>query len=94
MSEAQARRYSPLRSTPHKTTVESHLDVFTRITTRDVTAERCGAAALDGGHDLQLPDTDMTPVCFTESGAMVAEDIRDLQRWPGHGPDRLVGRFA
>ena len=39
------------------------------------------------------PMVDMTPVGFTESGAMVAEDIRDLQRWPGHGPSRLAGLF-
>ncbi len=54
------------------------------VATRDVTAERRGAAALDGGHDLQLSDTDMTPIRFTPHGAMVAEDIRDLQRWPSH----------
>ena len=57
-----------------------NLGTFTRITAGDVPAKRSGAAALDGGHHLELSDANVAPVCFTESGAVVAEDIRDLQR--------------
>ncbi len=84
---------SPLRSTPHKTTIVRNLGTLTRVTAGDVPTERRGAAALDGGHDLHLSDTDMAPIRFTPNGAVVAEDIRDLQRWPGHRPGRLVGLF-
>ena len=76
---------------PIPTAVESHLDVLATLAARDVPAKGCGAAALDGGHDLQLSDTDMTPIRFTPRGAMVAEDIRDLQRLASHdGLNRLA----
>ncbi len=69
---------------PITTTIIRNLSTLTRVTAGDVPTERRGAAALDGRHDLQLPDTNVAPIRFTESGAMVAEDIRDLQRWPRH----------
>jgi len=49
------------------------------LATRNMPAERRRAAALDGTHDLQLLQADMTAVGFTPSGTVVAEDIRDLQ---------------
>src|SRR5262249_10342328 len=45
----------------------------------DVPAERCCAAALDCTHHLHLLEADVAAVGFTPSGAVVAEDIRDLQ---------------
>jgi len=51
---------------------------------RDMATKRRGAAALDGAHHLELAETDMAGVGGTPRGPVVAEDIRDLQGWPGH----------
>ena len=51
---------------------------------------RC-PAALDGAHHLHLVETDTAAVGLTPSGTVIAEDIRDLQRWPGHALGRLSG---
>jgi hypothetical protein len=48
------------------------------------------AAAFDGGHDLELAQTQVTGVRLTPSGALGPEDIRDLQG-PGHGPAQSGG---
>ena len=48
------------------------------LTTRNMTAERCGTATLDGTHHLQLIKTDMTAIGLTPWAAMVTEDIRNL----------------
>jgi hypothetical protein len=47
---------------------------------RDMAAERRGAATLDGRHHLHLVEADVTGVGATPSRSVVAEDIRDLQR--------------
>src|SRR5436189_6335672 len=57
----------------------------TVLATRDMTSECCRAAALDRTHHLHLVEADMPRVSQTPSGAVVAEDIRDLQRRPGVG---------
>jgi hypothetical protein len=44
-----------------------------------VAAESRRAAALDGAHHLQLAEADVTAVGLTPRGAVVAEDIRNLQ---------------
>jgi len=49
------------------------------LAARDVPAERCCAAALDRTHHLHLLQADMAAVDFTPSGAVVAENVRDLQ---------------
>src|SRR5450759_4133823 len=46
--------------------------------------ERCRTAALDRTHDLHLAEADMAGIGFAPRCPMVAEDIRDLQRWTGH----------
>ena len=51
----------------------------------DMAAERRRAATLDRRHDLQLVEADMAGVGLTPCRSVVAEDIRDLQRWTGHG---------
>ena len=53
-------------------------------------AERGGAAALDRTHHLQLAEADMAAIGLAPCGAVIAEDISDLQRWPDH--DDLTGR--
>src|SRR5215831_2949051 len=61
----------------------------------NVAAERRRAAALDRSHDLQLLEADMAAVGLTPSGAVVAEDLRDLQTWPSHaGALRRLGTAA
>ena len=44
-------------------------------------------------HDLHLVETDMAGIGAAPSQAMVAEDIRDLQRWTGHDRRRLRRRL-
>jgi hypothetical protein len=59
--------------------------VSAALAARDMTAERRGAAALDRTHDLQLVEADVSGIGATPRRPMVAEDIRDLQHWTGHG---------
>tara|TARA_R110000823_G_scaffold286742_1_gene405065 strand:- start:977 stop:1174 length:198 start_codon:yes stop_codon:yes gene_type:complete len=47
--------------------------------TRNMTAERRCAAALNRTHDLELVQVDVPSVCRTPGSTMVTEDIRDLQ---------------
>ena len=60
------------------------------LTARDVAAEGCRAEALDGAHNLELGQAQVATVGLTTSGAVVAEDIRNLQLWPGHESRRLM----
>ena len=52
-------------------------------------AEGRRAAALDGTHHLELVEADVTAVGMTPCGPVAAQDVRDLQSWPGH-----VGRLC
>jgi hypothetical protein len=52
---------------------------------RDVAAEVRRPAALDRAHYLELVVTEVALHGLTPSGAVIAEDVRDLQGWPGHG---------
>ena len=61
---------------------------------RNVPSERRRAAALDGRHHLQLPEAHVAAIGLTPSGAVVAEDIRNLQSWTGHEGRRLLGRLV
>src|SRR5262245_53768799 len=54
------------------------------VAARDMSAERRRAAALDGRHCLHLAKADVTRISKTPSGAMIAEDVRDLQSWTCH----------
>ena len=58
------------------------------LAARDMTTERRRAAALDCRHHLQLAEVDMAGIGPAPCRAMVAEDVRDLQRWR-----RQVSRF-
>jgi hypothetical protein len=49
------------------------------LAARNMAAERRRATALDGAHNLQLLQADMTAVGLTPSETVVAEYIRDLQ---------------
>jgi hypothetical protein len=63
------------------------------IATRNVSTERCRPAMLDRTHDLHLIETDVTTVRSTPRVPVVAEDICNLQRSPGHDRRRLLWRF-
>src|SRR5215470_14047821 len=64
--------------------------VGTVLTTRNVAAESRRAAALDGGHHLQLGKADMAGIGFAPESTVAAENIRDLQRWTGHETPPLM----
>ena len=58
------------------------------LTARDMAAERRRAAALDRRHHLELVEADMAGIGLTPSRPVVAENVRDLQRWLSHGRRR------
>jgi hypothetical protein len=58
----------------------------------DMAAARHGAAALDGRHHLQLVEADVPGIGAAPRRPVVAEDIRNLQRWTGHRRRRLRRR--
>ena len=84
------RRALALGAVAVAATVVADDGVSTRtvLATRDMTSERCRAAALDRTHHLHLVEADMPRVSRTPSGAVVAEDVRDLQRWSNHNRRR------
>src|SRR6516225_8373587 len=53
------------------------------LTARDMAAERGGPAALDRRHDLELAEAHVPRVGRSPSGAVVAEDVRNLQSGTG-----------
>src|SRR5262245_30649014 len=62
------------------------------LATRDIPAERRGAADLDRTHDIQLCMTHVAAVGLTPSGAEAAADLRDVQGWTVHVYRRLLRR--
>ena len=74
-------RQLPITEFAHKTAVvrDGGVAAGLVLTTRNMPAERCGAAALDRAHHFELVKADVTAVGATPSRPVVAEDIRDLQ---------------
>ena len=64
------------------------------LAARDMAAERRRAAALDRRHHLQLAEADMAGIGSAPCRTVVAEDIRDLQRWTRHGAALQAGGSA
>src|SRR6266516_1865821 len=62
------------------------------LAARDMAAERHCAAALDGRHHLQLVEADVPGISASPRRPVVAEDLRNLQRWTGHRCRRLRRR--
>src|ERR1700760_3085031 len=62
------------------------------LTTRNMAAEGCGAAALDRIHDFELAEAHMAGVGLTPRRSEVAEDIRDFESGTDH-EYRLVWRI-
>src|SRR5258708_34862286 len=80
-----ARRQLPITGSAQKAAVVGDRGVGAGLAARDVSAEGRRAAALDGAHHLELEQADVTAVGMTPRGPVVAEDVRDLQSWTGHG---------
>jgi hypothetical protein len=83
-------RQLPITGSAHKAGVVGNDRVAAVFATRYMTAERRGAAALDGRHHLHLVEADVTDIGTTPCRSVVAEDIRDLQHRARHdlGPLR------
>ncbi len=61
------------------------------LAARQVPAEGRRAAVLDSAHHLELVEAHVTTVGMTPSGPVAAEDVRDLQSWPGQCARYVVG---
>ena len=74
-----------LRAMPIPTAVVSNLReaAFSVLATRDMAAEDRRPAIRDRTHHFQLAELDMATMGVTPRGAVIAEDIRDLQSWAG-----------
>ena len=83
-----------LRAMPVAAAVVGNDRVGAVFAARDMAAERRRAAARDGRHHLQLVEADVPGIGSAPSEAVVAENIRDLQRWTGHGRRPLRRRLA
>ena len=57
---------------------------------RHMPAERLGPAGLDRRHHLELGQADMPGTGPPPRGAVGAEDVSDLQPWPGHAPPGVM----
>ena len=64
---------------------DDHVGALVVLAARHMAAERRRAAVLDRTHDLHLAEAHMAGIGFAPRRPVVAEDIRDLQRWTGHG---------
>src|SRR5882724_10097794 len=73
-----------LRTMAITTAVVSDDRVRAVFAARHMAAERRRAAALDGRHHLHLVEADVPGIGSAPCRPVVAEDIRNLQRWTGH----------
>src|ERR1700682_3176285 len=65
------------------------------LATRDMPAERRGTTALDRTHHLQLAEAHMPAIGLTPGRTVIAENVRDLQRWSSHSRRRYgAGGFS
>src|SRR5215472_11366831 len=65
------------------------------LAARHMPAEGGRAAVLDGAHHLELVEADAAAVGIAPCGPVAAEDVRDLQTWPGHaGELRRQGGYS
>ncbi len=85
------RRALALRAVPVHTTVigDGHVAAGAVLASRDMAAERCRAAVLDGTHHFELAEAHMAAIGSAPCSPVAAEDIRNLQRRAGHRSLRL-----
>ena len=87
-----AGRQLPITEFAHKAAVVGDRGVRTVLAARDMAAESCRTAVLDCRHHLELLEADMAGIGSAPCRSMVAENIRDLQCWAGHGRGLLCRR--
>src|SRR5258705_12080678 len=80
------RRALALRAVPVAAGGVRDLAVRALLAARDMAAERGRAATLDGRNHLHLTQAAMAGIGPAPCRALVAEDVRDLQRWTRHAP--------
>ncbi len=73
-----------LRAVPVAAGVIGDARVGAVLAAFDMTAQRCGAADLDRGHDAPLAEAQMSLVGGAPSGAVAAEDVRHFELWTRH----------
>jgi len=78
-----------LRTVPISAAVERDHTMIAVLASYHVASERRGAAALDRAHHLELAEAQMAGMGGAPCGAVVAEDICDLQPWARHRCDGL-----
>jgi hypothetical protein len=59
-----------------------------------MSAERCGAAVLDGKENAEMQPRQPGPVPVDEAVAVRANDVCHLERWPVHFLCSLLDRFT
>src|SRR5262245_6678251 len=75
---------SPLPIAPHKAAVVGDHRMGAVLAACHMPAEGGRAAALDGAHHLELVEAHAAAVGIAPCSPVAAEDVRDLQTWPGH----------
>jgi hypothetical protein len=70
---------SPYRETPHKAGVVADLVGPAAFATQDMAAQCRTAALLDGRHDLELAQAQVTLLSPAPGGSMEAQDVGDFQ---------------
>jgi len=73
-----------LRAVPVAAGVVGDGGIGAFLASRDMAAERCGAATLDCRHHLQLVEADMAGMGSAPCRTMAVEDIRNLQNRARH----------
>ena len=84
------RRSLTLRAVPVLAGVVGDVMVAALGAARHMPAERLGPAGLDRRHHLELGEADMPRIGLPPRRTMGAEDVSDLQLWPGHRPRALL----
>ena len=85
-------RQLPITGFAHKAGVVGDLDMLALLAAQDVPAQRCGAAALDRRHHLELFEAHMAGIGLAPCRTMRAEDIRELERRARHARRVSSGR--
>ena len=93
-SAGQWLRQLPITEFAHNARIVGDQRVRAILAACNMAAESGGATALDGRHDLQLLEAHMTGIGFAPRRSVLAEDIRDLQRWARHSSRVSGGRLA
>ena len=68
-----------LRTMAVATGVVGDLNLSAIFTAQHVAAERSTAALLNGAHDLELAETDVSGIGLAPRRTLIAEDVRDLK---------------